>query len=290
MGHLAGLAGERLGLPSVISVHDDFSIRRNLRLYGPAYLASARGVYQLLHYARFNRAMFKRVSRVICAYPFVCRWVDRYAPEKRTIILNRVYLDQFQPQGDHALAGPLRVLNLGRQFAGKDPRPIIRAAVQLGLRLTVVGDGPLHGQIEGLVQKLGATGRVRLIKAVPHRGLPALLAEHDAFAMNLRQPGVCIPILEALAAGLPVVVNRPLFKDGLDLVGEHVLQVADRPAGYAQALARLANDEGLRQDLARQGRDLVAGVSGEIMERREADLYRELLGLPSAGGEGPPRP
>ncbi len=284
MGRLASLAGRASGKPTIISVHDDFSLRRNLKIYGLGYIFSARGGYQLVHQLFFVRSMFAAVDKVVCAYPFAARWVDGYAREKREIILNRVYLDRFAPKTDYAVEGRFRVLNLGRQFPGKNPANMIRAAAEVdGLELTLVGRGPLHEELIDLARRLGLAERVNFIPAVANDEVPALMAEHDAFAMNLIQPGVCIPIIEALAAGLPVVTNRPIFPEGLDLVGEYVLQVEDSAKGYAEALAGLIADEGLRERLGRAGPRFVAQIEGRKMERREADLYRSLLGLDERG-------
>lgn len=279
MGRLAVAAGRATGRPAVISVHDDFSLRRSLSLYGWRYLASARGGYQLIHQPLWARAMFRSAAVVICAYPFAARWVNSFSPRRVEIILNRVYTDRFHPPDAYDSAGPLRILNLGRQFEGKNPTNIIRALAGLDdARLTLVGQGPLHDRLRETADRAGLADRVEFIPAVANDRLPQLMAEHDVFAMNLIQPGVCIPILEAMAAGLPVVVNRPRFRDGLDLVGQAVLQVEDSPEGYGRALVELAEDDALRERLGRAGVELVRGIDGRVMERREADLYRELLG------------
>ena len=283
MGHLAALAGKLINRPSVISVHDDYSLLRNLTLYGTDYLRSARGLYQLFHLLVFNKPMFDRVSRVICAYPFAARWVDRFARDKRTVILNRVYLDQFKPRTDYRLSGRPRILNLGRQFVGKNPENILRAAAELDVELTMVGAGPLHAGLVELVAKLGVRDRVRLIPAVPHHTIPQLMREHDVFAMHLSQPGVCIPVLEAMASGLPVVINKPIFRDGMDLIQGRVVEVDNTPAGYGQALARLVADESARRELGQEGPRFVSRFDGAKTERQEADLYRSLIGRPVQG-------
>ncbi len=283
MGRLGATAGGLLGVPVVISVHDDYSLRRNFRLYGFDYLRSPRGVYQLFHLLFFNRSMFRNTSQVICAYPFAAKWVDKYAPSKRVVILNRVYLDQFRPKSDYDVNGRFKILNLGRQFAGKNPENILKAVAGLDVDLTLVGNGPIHPGLMRLTRQLGLNDRVRFISALAHELIPALMIEFDLFAMHLSQPGICIPVLEAMASGLPVVMNRPRFKNGLDLVGDHVVQVADTPQGYKAAFERLMADRAARQGLGRAGTEFVRQYEGRKTERMEADLYRRLLGLPLEG-------
>jgi polysaccharide biosynthesis protein PslH len=68
--------------------------------------------------------------------------------------------------------------------------------------------------------------------------------------------GTRLKILESLALNT-AVVSTTKGAQGLDLChGEHLL-IADTPGEFAQAVLRLLQDEGLRQQLAKQGRELV---------------------------------
>lgn len=284
MGHLAVKVGIELGIPSVISVHDDFSYLRNLRLYGLEYGRSARGLYQVIHRLFHLRSMFDRVDGIICAYPFAARWVEKYAPGRATIIINRVDLSRFKPRaGSGLIKGRPKVINIGRQFQGKNPSNLIRAAAGMEIELTIVGHGPYHPRLVKLVRELGIDDRVRLIRSVAHRELPALMAENHIFAMNLRQPGICIPVLEAFAAGLPVVINEPFFKAGLDLVDEAVVMVPDSAEGYAQGLKRLISDPDLREAMIGKAARMVRRIGAEATEAKERELYLSLLANAASG-------
>jgi glycosyltransferase involved in cell wall biosynthesis len=69
--------------------------------------------------------------------------------------------------------------------------------------------------------------------------------------------GTRLKILEALAAGCPVV-STSVGAEGLSLIdGEH-LRVADSPQAFAQAIARLLESSELRRSLAARGREAVA--------------------------------
>jgi glycosyltransferase involved in cell wall biosynthesis len=75
-----------------------------------------------------------------------------------------------------------------------------------------------------------------------------------ALVQTSRHEGFCLPLLEAMAAGAPVVCtdahgNRDFCRDG-----ENCLMVADDPRSVAAALDRLFADAELRERLAREGR------------------------------------
>jgi glycosyltransferase involved in cell wall biosynthesis len=87
--------------------------------------------------------------------------------------------------------------------------------------------------------------------------LDGLYASAAVFIVPLHAgSGVRVKVLEALAAGVPVV-STSVGIDGLDLLaGEHVL-VADRPEEFAQAVRTLLHEPELRQRLALAGRQRV---------------------------------
>jgi glycosyltransferase involved in cell wall biosynthesis len=149
----------------------------------------------------------------------------------------------------------------------KDPLTAIRAAGAAAaggapLTLLLVGDGPLRGEAESL-----ATDAVRVLG---HRDDPArLLAAADVFVMPSVREGQSIAVLEAMRAGLAMVVS-----DGAgnpEAVGEAgvVVPVGDSTA-LAEALSRLAADETERRQLG-------AAARARFQERFAPEVFRERM-------------
>ncbi|MEW9898442.1 glycosyltransferase family 4 protein [Chitinivorax sp. PXF-14] len=88
-------------------------------------------------------------------------------------------------------------------------------------KLLMIGDGPDRTRLEQLAQQLGLNGAVRFTGAVQREQIPALLAAGDAFVFpTVRQEGLPLNVLEALAVGLPCVVSdltRGVFDDKLPI-------------------------------------------------------------------------
>jgi glycosyltransferase involved in cell wall biosynthesis len=105
----------------------------------------------------------------------------------------------------------------------------------------------------------------------------ALIAARVAIAPLRAGAGIQNKVLEAMAAGVPVV-GTSLAVGGIDVVpGTHCL-VADDPAGFAEAVASLLTQAELRHRIASAARDLV--VARYTWERSVADLetiYREVV-------------
>ena len=101
---------------------------------------------------------------------------------------------------------------VGRLVPGKRFDVLVRAVAALpGARLLLAGDGPERGRLIALAERLGAAGRVHLPgecdagRSGPGPGVPALLSAMDAFVSTSREESFGLAVVEALAAGLPVL-------------------------------------------------------------------------------------
>jgi glycosyltransferase involved in cell wall biosynthesis len=156
--------------------------------------------------------------------------------------------------------GPVELLAVGRLAPEKDPLALLAVLDLLrarggAWRLTIAGDGPLRGALEREVAARGLCDAVRLLGEVPNG--PELWARYraaDAFVHLARTEGLPQVLVEAHAAGLPVVATRVGGVPGALGHGARGLLVeAGEPAAAAAALERLAGDPALRRRLVLAG-------------------------------------
>lgn len=74
-----------------------------------------------------------------------------------------------------------------------------------GLRLVIVGDGPLRRELVALARRLGVEARVSFLPAMPQRELRHLYAGADVLLLTSTREGWPNVVLESLACGTPVV-------------------------------------------------------------------------------------
>jgi glycosyltransferase involved in cell wall biosynthesis len=120
--------------------------------------------------------------------------------------------------------GQIRFLHAGRLVDGKGLPQILDALASLGpeldWRLTVAGSGPLQGELEAKARSSAIAHRIEFIGFVDQADLPAIYAAHDVFLFPTLLDAFGIVLLEALAAGTPVVAStlagatRDLIVDG----------------------------------------------------------------------------
>jgi glycosyltransferase involved in cell wall biosynthesis len=183
-------------------------------------------------------------------------------------------------------SGPCRLVTVGRLQAPKDPLTLVRALAALGHahETVIVGDGPDRSAVEAEVRRLGLDSVVRL--AGVRNDVAELLAAADLFVLSSRSEGLPLSILEAMAAGLPVVASSVGGVPELVVDGETGLLVPPGdPRSLARAIERLLADAALRGRLGAAGRArVVEHFDLASAQRAHLDLYRSLLaaaGLPT---------
>lgn len=122
-----------------------------------------------------------------------------------------------------------------------------------GAKLVIAGEGPLLGELERLIQSLNIMDKVRFIGF--HEDIPAVMGAFDVFALTSDSEGFPMVLLEAMAAGKPIVATkvggvRELVLEGL--TGKLVppgdpKAVAEAMAFYDQPAKRAAHGSAGRQ-------------------------------------------
>ncbi len=151
---------------------------------------------------------------------------------------------------------------VGRLYPQKDYPTLLRAFAQLagarpsGVKLCIIGDGPLRAALEALARELGISTRVHWAgqQEVCADWYPAF----DAFLHTATFEGMPNSLLEAMSAGLPVVVGdadgcRELVTDGQ--TGRRV--PCGQPAAFAHALRDLLDDPAHAAKLGTRAKQLM---------------------------------
>jgi glycosyltransferase involved in cell wall biosynthesis len=157
----------------------------------------------------------------------------------------------------------------------------------IDLRVVLVGDGVLRRRLEARVARAGLGDVVTLRGALPHQEIPAVLAGATALvlpsvtARDGQMEGIPVALMEAMAAGVPVVASRLSGIPELVRDGETGLLVPERdPVALASAMDRLARDPVLAARLAEAGRRAV--LEDHDLSRNVARLRALLTGAASS--------
>lgn len=169
------------------------------------------------------------------------------------------------------------VLCLARMVDQKRHDLLVRAwvAVREDAVLLLAGDGPNRAAVEAQIADLGLGHRVQVLGA---RTDPDwLLAATDLMVLPTDWEGLPISLLEAMGAGVPVVVSR--VGGVVETLGEGVRLVDPDSAGaLSEGIEGLLGDLQQRAALGRRGQELVSRLYGPtLMLDAYDDLFAELV-------------
>ncbi len=207
--------------------------------------------------------------------------------DRLRVITNGIDPERYRRPADAAAArerlgldSGVLVGTAGRLFPEKDYGVLIRAFHQASaelpaLRLAIIGDGPLRGDLEALARSLGIADRVRFLGW--REDVAALLPLLDLFVLSSLHEALPLVILEAMASGVPVVSTPvgeiPAVVGGS--TGGAFFPVGDVPA-LAALLGELGRDPQRRERLGSAARERVRAHYGHATM---VDRYLEAYGV-----------
>jgi L-malate glycosyltransferase len=277
----AALAGKRTQTPVLATLHNIYPSRQR-------YSSVAKRLIevQVMRVAGVHCiAVAEEVRRAYCG-------VLGLPIARVSVLPNAVDLGRFMnPRPDmvthtreHVLAGaegPL-VIAVGRIDAQKGFCDLVQAAATLrerfpNGRVVIAGrPGEDAEHVEREIARLGLGDYVRLLGQ--RDDVPLLLAAADVWVMSSHWEGAPISLLEAMAAGTPVVATRVGGIPEVVCDGENGLLVSPyEPAALATAIERILADRELADRLATAGLETVQEYGAERWARRIEDVYLRLL-------------
>ncbi len=169
------------------------------------------------------------------------------------------------------------VVAVGRVVALKGLDVLVRAwrSAPPDLHLVLVGKGPAEASLHRLAARLGVSSRVHFTGWVSEDEKIRLLKGAVAYAHPARFESFPLSILEAQAAGAPVVAARI---GGIpEVVGDAGMLLDHDPAAWARQLSHLAEDASLRDGWAKASRRRSQAFDWDAITADLARVYDECL-------------
>lgn len=244
--------------------------------------------YRLLYpfIAPAIRRIWRDSNTVVVKCAGEARMVREVSPLiKPVTIQNGVEMSAFKPSCPPQAGEPLRLVCVGRLIRRKGQDRLIAAmadlkALGVDVRLELVGTGDEEAVYQSLVQKRGLQGCVAFAGYVPREQIARHYAEAHVFVLPSDNEGMSVSTLEAMAAGLPLVVSRTGGTD--ELVDEGVngfTFVSDDVAGLVAALHRLAGDPDMVARMGRASLEKVRPFTWDYVALAYSELLENVVGL-----------
>ena len=242
-------------------------------------------------YERMQVRAYRRGGHVVAvSRPLGRLLLDRGVPEHRLHVIRNAWLDDAAPLGRAEARSRLGLSEelfvagwVGRVGREKGPDLAVRAIAAVpDAHLSIIGEGPDRLAVEALAGGLGLEGRIRWHGAVANAG--ELLAAFDVFVSSSRTEGTPIVILEALAAGTPIVATSvggvpDIIRDGI----EALLVPGEDTTALARAIRDVRESAEASTVRAAAGRERLRDAFGVDAWR---DAYRRVYTMAARGDEG----
>jgi glycosyltransferase involved in cell wall biosynthesis len=263
-------------------------LRYMLRVCGPD-IPGFETRYRSIHFflAPLIRRIWRAADSVVAKSAREIEMIQAVDPAVDCLLIpNGVDASRFKPIHPAPDDGPLKLLCVGRLIERKGQRHLIEVIKRLSdatldVELDLVGEGDDRPAIEAQVARLGLGDRVCFSGYVPREKIAEHYAAAHVFVLPSYNEGMSVALLEAMAAGLAVVVTPT---GGTSELIEPEINGLVFDWGDVETLAshlrRLAQDRAVVRRMGQAARQRASEFSWDCAALRYVEIFRSLTAVP----------
>jgi 1,2-diacylglycerol 3-alpha-glucosyltransferase len=282
LGETAARKAETLHLPLVFTFHTRYN--------------------EYAHYIPFSKELTRLVvERRVENYLEKCQHIVTPSDSIRKILIDNgvegdittvptgIDLDPFRSANGDAIRQKFGwaeedtiLISVGRLAKEKSFDTLLEAAASVmtdrpQVRLAIVGSGMEERKLKKLARELGIADRVDFVGSVPYEQVPNYLKAADLFSFASLTETQGLVTMEAMAAGLPVVAVEATGTSDAVTNGRDGLLTANNSAALAQALGKVIDNPGLKEQLVEGAAKRIAWFDIDYQAQRMLQVYDEAM-------------
>ncbi|TSC90616.1 MAG: phosphatidylinositol alpha-mannosyltransferase [Parcubacteria group bacterium Gr01-1014_2] len=175
------------------------------------------------------------------------------------------------------------ILSVGRLVPWKGFKMLIKIMPELlkeyqFARLIIVGDGPEMESLETMKNNMGLNNKVYLVGKKSQEDLKMYLAAADIFVLNTAYEGFSHQLLEAMAAGVPIVTTNAGGNPELIKQGENGFMVKyNDEFNLVEAIKAVFNNKDIREKFIEEGKKTAQKFTVQKMADETAQIFNSLF-------------
>jgi glycosyltransferase involved in cell wall biosynthesis len=142
----------------------------------------------------------------------------------------------------------------------------------------IIGKGEHQSKLLKLIKKENLENKITIKESVPHNEIQNYYKSANVFALayDPELEGIPIPIMEAMAVGLPVVIPYPKenYSDGLEDIA---IFSKRNPDTFSKNITKLLDDPILQKKFSQKSQMKAKDFDSIRIEKRESEIYSELI-------------
>jgi len=275
-GWFAAKCCKELNVPFFLSLHTQYD--KNRKLFKKTNLKK---FLSLKYTEKFIEPfVLKSADKITMVFKIIEPYVRKHVDKKPELLHNKVDFERFSNALPlTSLPKPL-IISVGRLIPEKNHQCIIKAMEKINAHCLIIGDGPQYSELKNLIKNSKNKEKITIKKSVPNNEIPRYYKSAQIFvlAYDPELEGLPIPVIEAMSAGLPVVI--PYLKEGYSEGLEDVVIFSKRDsASFAKNIKILLSNPELQKKYSQISQNKAKNFDINKIERKEANSYRELMGL-----------
>ena len=273
-GWFAASCSKHLKIPFFLSLHTQYDHNRAL-----AKKNNLKKYLGLKYTEKFIESfVIKNADKITIVYKIIEPYVLKHGGQKPELLYNKVDLNRFQNGFKiDSIPQPL-ILSVGSLIKEKNHQCLIEAMKHVDAHCLIIGNGVLYDELIKLIQKNNLEEKIIIKKSVQNNEIQNYYKTATVFALcfDPELEGLPIPIMEAMASGLPVIIPFPKagFSEGL----ENVAIFSNRnPQAFAEKINQILKNENLRGKFSNLSIEKAKLFDEKKLEEKEAQIYRDLI-------------
>ena len=273
-GWFAASCCNQLKIPFYLSLHTQHDYRRKL-----VRKSNIKKFLALKYSEKFIEPfVVKSASKITIVFRIIQPYVIRMGGKEPELLYNRIDIERFvNAKPIDSLSKPL-VITVGNLIKEKNHGCIIKAMKNLDAYCLIIGSGEEYKKLKELIEKENLEKKITIKEFVPHDEIQNYYKSADVFALayDPELEGLPMPVMEAMAAGLPVVIPYPKagFSDGLEDIA--IFSKRD-PESFNKNIKKILDSPNLKEDYSKKSLNKTKDFDANKIEKREAEIYMELI-------------
>lgn len=273
-GWFAATCASKLKIPFFLSLHTQYDYRRKL-----TRKKNIKKFFTLKYTEKFIEPyVIKKATKITIVFKIIEPYVLRLGGRKPELLYNRIDFERFSnARPIDSLPKPL-VISVGNLIKEKNHECIIMAMKNLDAHCLIIGKGTHKIKLLKLIRKEKLENKITIIESVPHSEIQNYYKSANVFALayDPELEGMPMPIIEAMAVGLPIVIPYPneKYSDGLENI---VIFSKRNPMDFSFNIKNILDDPDLQKKIFQKSQTKAKDFDSTIIENREAEIYSELI-------------
>lgn len=170
------------------------------------------------------------------------------------------------------------VISVGEMTANKNHKTVIKALTfpkMKNVHYVIVGSGMCRPRLEEYAAKLNVSNRVHFLGY--RKDIAELLHASDVFVFPSYREGLPVALMEAMAAGVPIVASR--IRGNVDLIEDGVngfLCDPEDAEGFADQIQKLLDEPNLAAQFRKNGLEKIKCFDQSIVAEQLRNIYCEM--------------